>query len=362
MARSGIEKKAADKSGLIESFPLRGRLSRRSFLGRGAAGIAALSSGMALNSNILASVKGGESMGKHHSLSRELTHNRWNRDIPPILRVNSGDTVRIETKDADDGHFTPESTAKDVDTRDRGKVHPLTGPIYIEEAEPGDVLQVDIIKFELADWGWTLIGRDVGFLPEEFPDDFIKIWRYDADKKYAWFREDIRVELAPFCGVMGTAWDEPGEFRTFPPRKNGGNMDVKHLIAGTILYLPVSVPGALFSTGDGHAAQGDGEVCVSAIETELAVTVRLTVRKDYSIEEPEYESDDYYATTGVGTTIIEAAQKATRFMINRLANDHGMSREEAYVLCSNVMDLKICEVVDLPNYLVSGHVSKSIFI
>jgi len=139
-------------------------------------------------------------------------------------------------------------------------------------------------------------------------------------------------------------------------------MDVKYLTEGTTLYLPVAMKGALFSTGDSHAAQGDGEVCVSAIETDLTVTVRLSVRKDFSIDEPQYENDLFYATTGVGTTIIEAAKKATRFMIKHLTVNYKLSLEEAYVLCSVAMDLKICEVVDLPNYLVSAHIPKNIFV
>ncbi len=336
--------------------------SRRNFLKSSITRILACFSAGAYCSQKKQQVEDKNLEGKHHYLSREKTHNRWNKDIPPILNVNSGDVVTIETKDAADGHFTLNSTHKDVLNRDLSKVHPLTGPIYIEEAEAGDILQVDILEYELSEWGWTLIAEERGYLPEDFPVNYLKIWRYDKNKKYAEFNKDIRIKLEPFCGVMGLAWEEAGEFRTFPPGKSGGNMDVKYLTAGTTLYLPVFVKGALFSAGDAHAAQGDGEVCVSAIETDLTVKVRLSVRKDFSIDEPQYENDIFYATTGFGTTIIEASKKATQFMIKHLTVNHGLSPEEAYILCSVAMDLKICEVVDMPNYLVSAHIPKSIFI
>ncbi len=310
------------------------------------------------------SVDATESDVEHHFLTRQQKniHNRWNKDLIPVLYVHSGDTVTIETRDASDGHYTPESIKNDIATMDSSKVHPLTGPIYLEEAKPGDVLRIDILGYELGEWGWTVTGKGRGFLPDVVSDSYLKIWHYDNDKRYAIFRDGIRVTLNPFCGVMGVAWEETGEFRTIPPRKNGGNMDIKYLTAGTTLYLPVFVKGALFSAGDGHAAQGDGEVCITAIETELNATVKLTVMKNVSINEPQYENNDIYATTGFGTTIIEAAQKATGFMINHLSIQYRLSTDEAYALCSVAMDLKICEAVDMPHYLVSAHIPKSIFV
>jgi acetamidase/formamidase len=242
------------------------------------------------------------------------------------------------------------------------KVHPLTGPVYVEEAEPGDVLKIDIIDYELSEWGWTIAAKGRGFLPDFLSDGYLKIWHYDKNKQFATFKDGIRIPLNPFSGIMGVAWEEPGEFRTIPPRKNGGNMDIKHLTAGTTLYLPVFVNGALFSAGDGHAAQGDGEVSITAIETELTVTVRISVIKSFSLNEPQYETDSFYATTGFGTTIIEAGQKATRYMIEHLTRNHNLAPEEAYALCSVAMDLKISEAVDMPHYLVSAHLPKNIFV
>ena len=337
---------------------------RRKFLKSSTAGIFTCLAAKAYCSEKKLPVQSKNSGVKHHYLTRDQRniHNRWNKDIPPVVHINSGDIVTIETREASDGHFTPDSTVKDIATRDSSKVHPITGPIYIEEAEPGNVLQIDILKYELGEWGWTLTGKGLGILPDELSKSYLNIWIYDKDKKYAKFKDGIMIKLEPFCGVMGVAWEETGEFRTIPPRKNGGNMDIRYLTAGTTLYLPVFVKGALFSAGDAHAAQGDGEVCVSGIETDLTVTVRISVIKGFSIDEPRYENDTFYATTGFGTTIIEAAKKATGFMIKHLTTNYELSPEEAYVLCSVAMDLKICETVDMPHYLVSAHIPKSIFV
>ena len=303
-------------------------------------------------------------MIRHHFLSREEKniHTRWNRDIPPVLNIKSGDLISMETRDASDGAFTPDSTAADIAARDTGRIHPLTGPVFVEGAGPGDVLKVDILEYELGDWGWSVSGPGKGLLPELLERDYFKAWRYDKKSGYAWFSEQVRVKLAPFCGVLGTAPAERGEFRTGPPGKHGGNMDIRYLTAGTSLYLPVWVEGALFSAGDGHAAQGDGEVGISAIETELTVTLRISVLHGESIEEPRYETDHYYATTGIGTTILEAAQKATGYMIDYVCSRYGLEKEEAYVICTAALDLKICETVDLPNYLVAAHLPKEIFL
>ena len=331
-------------------------LDRRAFFEYGFASLAVLAQTKPVFS------QSGTNTGKHHFLSRDRAniHNRWNNALPPVLAISSGDTVTIETRDAVDGHFTINSTSADIATRDSLKVHPLTGPIYVRKARPGDVLKIDILKYELSDWGWTLFAKGAGLLSEHFEKEYLKIWKFDKEKQTTQLKKGIAVKLKPFSGVMGVAWDEPGEFRTLPPRKNGGNMDIQYLTEGSTLYLPVFVPGALFSAGDGHAAQGDGEVCITAIETELTVTVRISLLKGLLIEEPHYETGSFIATTGVATTMIEAAKKATLYMIRHLAMSYNLSLDEAYVLCSAAMDLKICSAAGLPNYLVSAHFSKDI--
>ncbi len=297
-----------------------------------------------------------------HYLSSQRTHNKWDRSLEPILRIRSGETVTVETKEASDGQITPQSTVADVAGLDLDLVHPLTGPIAIEGAQPGDVIQVDLLEFELPDWGWTIIAPPSGFLGDEFKDPYLKLWQLNRPQGYAELKSGVRVPIdKPFLGVIGLAWDEEGRFVTFPPRTHGGNMDIKHLSAGTTVYLPVALPGGLLSLGDGHAAQGDGEVCISAIECDMKARIRVTLRKDMRIKEPQYEGLDFYATTGFATTIDEAARKATRYMIDHLVQVRGLSREEAYVLCSVSVDLQISEAVDMPHYLVSARLPKSVF-
>ena len=167
--------------------------------------------------------------------------------------------------------------------------------------------------------------------------------------------------MKPFAGVMGVAPDTDSMLVTFPPRANGGNLDDPHLVAGVTVYFPVFVKGALFSIGDPHAAQGLGEVVGTAVEVPMRIIFRVKVIKNRSIAEPQYESEKYYATTGFGTTIDEAAKKATRYMVEYIMETHGLSWEESYMLCSIAGDLKIAEVVDLPNMLVTMHISKNIF-
>lgn len=303
-----------------------------------------------------------ESFTVDHRLDASKTHNRWNRDLPPVLRVQSGQTVAIETVDASDNQLSLSSTAADIPNVSFDPIHPLTGPIYVEGAEPGDVLQVDILEVEAGDWGWSGIFPGFGFLSDRFTEPYLKTFDLSQNKSYVELRPGIRVPLNPFCGVMGVAPADTGAFSTIPPRANGGNMDNRYLTAGTTLYLPVFVQGALFSVGDGHGAQGDGEVCGTGVEMPLTLTARLTVRKDKKIAEPQYETADYYATTGFGPTIDEAARKAAGFMVDYLVSEHGLAAEEAYVLASLAADMKISETVDVPHMLVAMHLPKALFV
>lgn len=199
----------------------------------------------------------------------------------------------------------------------------------------------------------------------------MKIWKLEGPGGWAEFAPGIRIPLAPFCGEIGLAPGKPGGLSTIPPYRHGGNMDTKHLTRGARLYLPVQAPGALFSLGDGHAAQGDGEVCGTAIETPVRATVRLTVRKDKPISEPQFatagplaartNTAGYYATDGIGPDLMEAARNAVRHMLDHLERTYGLSREDAYMLCSVAVDLKICEIVDAPHWVVAAFLPESIF-
>ncbi|MCP4659917.1 MAG: acetamidase/formamidase family protein [bacterium] len=295
------------------------------------------------------------------SLPSDHTHNRFSSTIPPVLTVAAGAIVEVWTKEATDGQLTPDSTAEDLANVDFDPIHPLTGPIFVETAEPGDVLAVTLHELEVGAWGWTAVVPGFGWLADEFPDAYLKIFRFEPGAQSARFSDQITIPLRPFPGVMGVAPAGEELLSTIPPRVNGGNMDNKYLTAGTTVYFPVFVPGALFSIGDAHAVQGDGEVCGSAIEAPMRIVVELEVIKGARpLPEPQYETADFYAVTAFAETLDQAAKKATRYMIDYLVAEHGLERTEAYVLCSLAGDLKISEVVDVPHVLVSMHIPKEL--
>jgi acetamidase/formamidase len=296
-----------------------------------------------------------------YHLTREQTHNKWSRDIEPVLRVPSGAVVEVETEEATDGQLSLDSTAADIAGLDFDRIHPLTGPIFVEGADPGDVLKVTLHEIELGDWGWVGVAPGFGFLAEEFPDPWLRTFRLGPDVESVEFAPGVHVPLRPFPGVVGVAPDTGERLSTIPPRANGGNLDDRDLVAGTVVYLPVFVPGALFSIGDAHAAQGDGEVCGTAIEAPMRIVLQLeVVEGGREIAEPQYETDDFYAVTAFGETIDEAARKATRFMIDYLEAAHGLDRTEAYALASLAAHLKIAEVVDVPHMLVTMRIPKAV--
>ncbi len=297
-----------------------------------------------------------------YTLAAENTHNRWSAAIPPVLTVPSGAVVEVFTKEASDGQITPETTPADLAHVDFGRIHALTGPIAVEGAEPGDLLAVTIHEAETQGPGWAGIFPGFGFLAEEFTEPWIRSFALAPGAAEARFNDRITLPLAPFPGVLGVAPATDEMLVTIPPRENGGNLDNRHMRVGTTVYLPVQVAGANFSVGDAHAVQGDGEVSGSAIEVPMRLVLELEVLPNpRGIAEPEYETDDYYGTTGFAPTIDEAARKATRHMIAWLMAEHGLTAEEAYVLCSLAGDLKISETVDIPHMLVSMHMPKAIF-
>lgn len=296
-------------------------------------------------------------------LTKDQTHSKFSRKIEPAVRVPSGSVIEAFTHEATGGQFAPGSTAEDLHHVDMDRVHTLTGPVYVEGATPGDVLAVRLIEIEPADWGWTAVMPDFGFLAGEFDATLLQTFKLDTERNEVEFAEGIRIPLKPFAGVMGVAPDTDEMLNTIPPRANGGNLDDPNLVAGTTVYFPVFVPGALFSIGDTHAVQGHGEVSGTAIESPMRIVYEIRVIKGgRSIPEPQYETDEYYATTGFATTIDEAAKKATRYMIDYLVETKGLSREQAYMLCSIAGDLKIAETVDVPHMLVTMHMPKSIFV
>lgn len=314
-----------------------------------------------------------ESIDVAIAASDENVHYEWNNAIDPVATVADGDVVEFECRDAREGQFDLETTIEDVKTMAHGNGIPLTGPVAIEGAEPGDVLQVDILNVEHGDVGWTLFypgERGFGLLPEEFPEWGLHVW--DLEGGTGTFVDDIEIPLAPFPGTIGVAPAVDGSHSTTPPRAVGGNMDVKYLTAGATLFLPVETAGGLFSVGDGHGTQGDGEVCGGAIETNIDVTCRFQVRSDVDFDAPQFRPGDRpdlpdgpvptYATSGVGPDLMDAAKQAVSAMVDHLHTHQDLSREHAYILCSVAADLKINEVVDAPNWVVSAHIREDIFL
>ena len=294
-------------------------------------------------------------------LTADQKHNKFSSLIPPVLKVKSGSVIKADAYEASDNQLHRNATLEDLINIDFGPIHAMTGPVYVEEAEVGDILAVDLLKVELGDYGWQAIVGGFGFLTERFPDPKLNVHEIDAVNKTTMFNDKIKIPLKPFPGIMGVAPNTEEMLSTIPPRANGGNMDDPSLVEGTTVYFPVFVKGALFSIGDGHAVQGYGEVCGSAIEAPMTFTYRLRVLKNKPpIQEPQYETDDYYAVTGFGTTIDIATKKAVNYMVDYLISNYSVSPEDAYMLCSLVGDLKIAEVVDVPNMLVTMHFPKSI--
>src|SRR5262247_3633877 len=309
-------------------------------------------------------------MATTHHLDRSVVHRAWDNSIAPRLEIDAGDTVIFDTRDAADGYYSRDSTHDDVLGRGPFRGHPLTGPVRVRGAAPGDTLVVEVLDMEpAADFGWTAIRPGRGLLPEaDFPKPHLVIWDV-SDGAFARMGRRVAVPLRPFPGVMGTALDVPGGHSTMPPRKNGGNMDIKHLTAGSTLYLPVWVDGALFSVGDGHGTQGDGEVCVTAVEMAAHMTLRFALQRGRPIPEPRLRTaaavrridGPCFVTTAHGPDLFASAQQAIRYMIDHLVEERGLSREEAYILSSVAVDLKISEIVDAPNWIVSAFLPESIF-
>ncbi|HYT79379.1 MAG TPA: acetamidase/formamidase family protein [Actinomycetota bacterium] len=352
----------------------------------------------------------------------ETGHNRWHPDIPPIVRCAPRDEVVLQTRDALDGQITADSTIEDVAAVNLNVVHPLTGPVSVEGAEPGDLLAVEIVDVAPPSFGFTVQIPGFGFLRDTFTDPHIVRWHIEGGWATSEDLPGVRIPGAPFMGTIGIApvrelmrtiaareqqlLDRGGvvlppdptdaipsdpaiaaeALRTVPPRETAGNVDIKQLCAGTTLLIPVSAPGALFSAGDAHFAQGDCETCGTAIEITSTLTVRFDLRKgvaaERGIRDPQFERDGYvvsaefaaprrfFATTGICVTkdgrnesedLSLAAKNALLNMIDHLVAEYQYTPQQAYALCSVAVDLRVSEVVDVPNLVVSAFLPLDIF-
>ena len=316
------------------------------------------------------SVSGGFSHSLH-SVGAERISYVWDNSIEPTLEIEAGETVELEAADASGGQLGPDSTAAEVAGLDFDRVNPVTGPVFVRGARPGDVLAVEILELRPREWGWTAIIPGFGLLADEFTEPWLRISEVSKDHGLVRFADGVNLPIAPFPGTIGVAPAEPGKHSVVPPRRWGGNMDIKHLQAGATLYLPVGVEGALFSLGDTHAAMGDGEVCGTAVETPMDVVVRLSVRRDFSTHYPQYElpagqlargeQSSYHVCTGIHEDLLEATREATRAMIDHLVQRHGRDRSEAYAIASVAVDLRVHEVVDVPNWVIGAFLPEAIF-
>ena len=297
-----------------------------------------------------------------HYLDDSVVHAFWDNSYPSRIEIEPGDTVVFECREAVDGQVTPDSGHDSLANLDFSLIHPLTGPVFVKGAEPGDTLVVEILKLEHKGWGWNGHLPGFGLLADDFDFAFLQHWRLVGDACFFRDSDKVRVAFEPFCGVMGVAPKEEGRIPTIPPGFNGGNVDICGLTIGATLYLPVQVEGALFSTGDCHAAQGDGEVTGTGIESPMTVTLRFNLRNDWSIQELQFKTPSpltktntkgYHCTTAHGEDLYINSQQAVRYMIDWLVAHYGLSRSQAYCLCSAAGDLKISEIVDAPNWIVS---------
>lgn len=305
-----------------------------------------------------------------HTVHGHQHHNAWDNAIAPVLEVDDGSSVEFEVVDASGGQLDQRSSVDDVAQLDFAKVNPVTGPVFVRGARPGDVLEVEVLEFAMSGWGWTAIIPGFGLLADQFPEPWLKSWDLDPGAATARFDDGIDIPVSPFPGTIGLAPPEPGEHSIVPPSAWGGNMDIKHLTAGTRLYLPVGVEGALFSVGDTHAAQGDGEVCGTAIESPMRVALRFRVRRDLALLRPAFEtfgaapgdraSDGAFVTTGVADDLMVAARQAVEAMIDHLDRTAGLDAQAAYALASVAVDLRVHEVVDAPNWVVGAWLPKGI--
>jgi acetamidase/formamidase len=303
-----------------------------------------------------------------HFLDSSVTQPFWDNSVTPRLEINPGDTVTFDCPEPC-GQVTPEWTDEMLANIDFAPIHALVGSVYVKGAQPGDALQVAILDLKHKGWGWSGHLEHFGLLAEDFDFAYIHHWKLEGDQCHFGV-QDITVPFEPFCGCMGVAPQEPGRITTIAPGKFGGNIDIRDLRMGTMVWFPVFVEGALFACGDCHSAQGDGELGGTGVESPMTVTLRFGVRKDVSIKELQFEttkpltrpdSKGYHVTTANGPDLMENAKNAARYMIDWMVDTYDITRSQAYVLCSTAADLKISEIVDAPNFMVSAYMPRSIF-
>lgn len=306
----------------------------------------------------------------HHTIEPDHVRHRWNRDYPAALTIASGDTVAIGLRDSSDGQVVPGMSQADFASIDRMRIHALTGPVAVAGSEPGDALEIEILEYRHQGWAWTSVMPGLGALGDEIAASHVHFWKLEGNQTRS--IPGVTLDLHPFCGIIGVQRAESGEFRTRPPGVFGGNMDVKHLGAGSTLWLPVLTPGAGLCAGDAHAAQGDGEVSINGMEAPMTVTLRVHLRKGQApaapyarvtsaLVPPRYLTKPFHTFIESHEHPREAARAVVRRAAAYLRNRLEISRELAIILCSVVLDLKISQMVNGPIVTVSGYLPEAIF-
>jgi acetamidase/formamidase len=288
-----------------------------------------------------------------HIIDSDLVHHGWDRSLDPALHVASGDVVHYALRMTGHGQVAEGNSYEDV-RLDSATSYNLCGPVFMVDARPGDTLRVDVVALETGDWGWAAFLPERGLLPDDFPDPWLGTFDLRT-RGHVEVAPEVGIPTAPFLGTMGTHPDAPATAPPQPPHKGGGNIDARYITEGSTLWLPIWCEGALFSCGDPHAAQGDGEVCLTAIECDMRASLQLTVERR-SIPGPCFrtpgrlsridESAGHFGTMGIHNDLREGARLAVRAAIDWLESEYGLSRDHAYVLCSAAGDLKILELVD----------------
>ena len=309
-------------------------------------------------------------MPQTHYFPEDRVHYVWDNELDPVLTVAPGDTVVYHTREVSDGQITPDSTAEAIVSWDWDRLYPLAGPVAIVGAEPGDAVEVGVLDIHTEGWGYSLVIPGFGLLDEDFTEPYVKIFDLSAGD-YTVFTDGITIPIEPFFGTMGVSPVGHEKPVVMPPGPFGGNMDTRHLTKGSRVFLPVQVPNALFSVGDAHAAQGDGEVCVTGIECPMYAALRFDLHKGRNLPAPQFatpgpltpkvEGAGWYATMGVNPDLMQAAKDSLRAMVEHISTTYHIEPVEAYVLSSLVVDLKISEIVDRPNWIVSSYLPLAIF-
>jgi acetamidase/formamidase len=311
-------------------------------------------------------------MNTTHRHTIHQQHHGWDHSLTPAVRIAPGESLEFEVSEASGGQLCETSTVADVTRLNFAKINPVAGPVFIDGAQPGDVLKITLLSFVPSGWGWTANIPGFGLLADEFKEPALHLWQYDSKTLTpALFGKWGKVPLKPFTGTIGVAPAEPGLHSIVPPRRVGGNMDVRDIALGTELFLPVEVAGALFSVGDTHAAQGDGEVCGTAIESPMRVALQFDLLKQEPLAYPRFRTSGpvtrhldgkgYEVTTGIGPDLMQAARASVRSMIDLVSRRYGMPAIDAYLLCSVCGDLRISEIVDVPNWTVSFYLPRIVF-